>query len=271
MISQTQDDFGSDAQRALLRRGRALYELTRDDPRMSYYGRAVGLAASDENSLDMLCALIALQGSGSIVRLSDAELPVLRDAVERRGLAATHYTRWLGQQDARDTARKVLCDIPMPDDLSLHRIGPDTPHEILAQLAHVALACGVLPPAGAVLRGQSRPGLGIVALDPAGRGVACAGAAGILHPDHPDGRRQCWWGMLATLPERRGARLSLLLGAMALLDMQARYGFTEAFTGIEPGNNASEAVCARLGLVPEGTHVLNVVDPAQLPGGRMTK
>lgn len=271
MFHETQDDFGTQAQRALLRRGRALYDLLRDDPRMSYYGRAVGLAAPTGNTLEMLHDLVTLQGNGSIGKVSDAEFADLRDAIEGRGLSTTHYARWLGQDAARDAARNVLRDTPLPDDLTVHRTGPEAPHETLAQLAHVALTCGVLPPAGAVLRGQSKPGLGLVALDAAGKGVACAGAASYLHPDHPEGRRQCWWGMLATLPERRGARLSLILGAMALLDIQERYGFTEIFTGIEPGNTASEAVCTRLGLHPEGTHVLSVADPAQLPGGRMTK
>jgi hypothetical protein len=35
--------FGSDEQRALLRRGCAMAELLRQDPRFSYYGRTVGM------------------------------------------------------------------------------------------------------------------------------------------------------------------------------------------------------------------------------------
>ncbi|WP_417727085.1 hypothetical protein [Roseovarius sp.] len=151
------------------------------------------------------------------------------------------------------------------------RLGPDAPAGTMAQLAGVALSCGVLPPSGAVLRGIRKPGLGLVALDQSGKGVACAGAASYLHPDHPLGRRQCWWGMLATLPERRGERLALILGAMALIEMQDRYGFDEVFTGVTPGNAASEAVCARLDLRAETTSVLAFSDPRQLPGGRLTK
>jgi RimJ/RimL family protein N-acetyltransferase len=77
--------------------------------------------------------------------------------------------------------------------------------------------------------------------------------------------------MLATHPEWRGARLSLLLGAHALAAMMERYGFTRVFTGVEPGNAASEAVCTRVGLTPVGTSTLGVADPTVLTSGRMTK
>ena len=92
-----------------------------------------------------------------------------------------------------------------------------------------------------------------------------------VHPDQTLGRAQCWWGMLATHPDRRGERLAVILGAMALIRMQDRYGFTQVFTGVEPGNAASEAVCRRMGLAPADTSVLSVADAALLPGGRMTK
>jgi RimJ/RimL family protein N-acetyltransferase len=53
--------------------------------------------------------------------------------------------------------------------------------------------------------------------------------------------------------------------------MMERYGFTRVFTGVEPGNAASEAVCTRVGLTPVGTSTLGVADPTVLTSGRMTK
>lgn len=49
------------------------------------------------------------------------------------------------------------------------------------------------------------------------------------------------------------------------------HGFTRFLTDVAPGNAPSHAVCARIGLVPEGRTTLGAADPALLPGGRMTK
>ena len=47
--------FGNDDQRAVLRRGKALAELLRDDPRFSYYGRTVGLVTPRNCAVSMIC------------------------------------------------------------------------------------------------------------------------------------------------------------------------------------------------------------------------
>lgn len=263
--------FGSAPQQAFLRRGRSMYDLLGHDPRYTYYGRGVGLATPDDGNPDRLAALVALQGNSSYGIVPDDRLPALCDAVEARGLSVTRYVRWTGGADVLAAARGIVADTAPPDDLTLCQIGPDTPGDALAQLAAVALACGVVPPAGAVLRGLRRPGVAFVALDRDGRGVACAGAAAFLHSDRAAEDGYCWWGMLATLPERRGARLSLLLGAMAMIAMSDRYGATSFFTGVEVGNSPSEAVCTRIGLRPGGTSILVAADPTLIPGGRLTK
>jgi hypothetical protein len=126
-----------------------------------------------------------------------------------------HYARWEGEADALTRAREIIADTPLPDDLTLGWITAETPDPIRAAVAEMALDCGVLPPSFAVLSGTIRPGTACFAMEPSGRVVSLAGAAAFLHPDHPDGRAECWWGMLATHPDRRGARLSLLLGAHA--------------------------------------------------------
>jgi len=110
-----------------------------------------------------------------------------------------------------------------------------------------------------------------MAVDRDGKVAACAGAAAFLHPDHPKGGEECWWGMLATHPDWRGARLSLRLGAEVMIAVHRDHGFTRFFTGVEPDNATSEAICTHAGLHRTDMSVLTVADPALLPGGRMTK
>jgi hypothetical protein len=263
--------FGTEPQQALLRRARAFHDLTRHDTRYTYYGRTVGLASPQDGDIDEIHALTALQGNSHYAKVPDDALPGLRDAAIGRGLSVARYARWTGGAEARDAARAVLDRHRLPKGLAPVILAPESPPETVLKLAQVALACGVLPPSGAVLRGLIRPAVAIVALDERGQPAACAAAAGFLHPDHPDAATTCWWGMLATRPERRGQRLALILGAMAMLEMQARHGFTQVFTGVEPGNAPSEAICTRLGLARDGTSVLAVADPRQVPGGRMTR
>jgi hypothetical protein len=83
--------------------------------------------------------------------------------------------------------------------------------------------------------------------------------------------KECWWGMLATRPERRGQRLSLILGAAVLIGMHERWGFERFFTGIATGNAPSMAVCSRIGLAPSQYATVIATDPDLVPGGRMTK
>lgn len=263
--------FGSAAQRALLARGAHAFALLRDDPRITYYGRTVGLASPEAGDMSLLAALARLQGGSAYGCVQNAGLHRHADAARAQGFAITTYTRWEGAGAARDAAGAVLRDHALPDDVTVHWIDADAPAERLAALAEVALCCGVVPPAGAVLRGRARPGVALVARDARGRPVSCAGAAAFFHRDHPLGRAECWWGMLATHPDRRGDRLALILGAMALIRMHERFGFTQVFTGVERGNGASEAVCRRMGLAPADTSVLSVADASLLPGGRMTK
>lgn len=265
----TRDVFGTDQQQSILAKGAALFAVIRDDPRFSYYGRNVGLADIGAGDVDLLAALTRLQGASSCANLPDAAVPDMRRAAEAIGLSTTHYQRWSGAADAIAAARAVVRSSPLPSDITLHRIDTDSTGALLEKLAEVSLACGVLPISGAVLRAATRPGTGFVALDTNGRPVACSAAAAYLHPEADGG--ECWWGMLATDPARRGQRLALRLGAEALLDITERFGFTRIFTGIEPGNAASESVCARMGLAPEDRSVIATVDPAQLAGGRMTK
>jgi hypothetical protein len=270
--SQSETEFfGSPEQTALLRRGHALHAALRDDPRMCYYGRLVGLSTPDDGDIDLLCNLVTLQGVSNYAAVPASQTDALRAQIEARGLVVTTFRRWTGAAKALARARSILDTTALPDDVTSHPIDTTSPPRHLHQLAEVATICGVLPPAGGVLRGRIKPGAARVATEPSGRAVCCAGAAGFAHPDHPTLGHETWWGMLATHPDRRGAKLSLILGAQTMLDMHRRYGAHTFMTGIQSGNAASESICARLGLAPDGANVLNVVDPAALKGGKMTR
>jgi len=263
--------FGSDGQRSLLRRGRALFDLVSGDPRFSYYGRTVGLLRPEPDGHDDLDRLVELQGASTCANLGTVELGAVRDALAARGHSVTPYTKWTGGGTALDAARGILDRHGLPRDVEVVAIGPETPRERLAALADVALSCGVLPLAGSVLRGGARPCVALLAVDGDGRPVSCAAAAAVAHPDDHELGGQCWWGMLATRDDRRGERLGLVLGAMALREMHVRHGFSDFMTGVQDGNAASEALCRRAGLAPSGRSILTVVGAGALPGGRMTR
>ncbi len=89
--------------------------------------------------------------------------------------------------------------------------------------------------------------------------------------DHPRLGGQAWWGMLATDPARRGQRLALILGAMVIEKMHDRSGFADFFTGVEPGNTGSEAVCARIRMHRTAFATIGCADPMTLGSKRMTK
>jgi len=263
--------FGTPAQQRLLASGRDLFRVVGDDPHFTYYGRTVGLSERGPDDVAVLAALSRLQGNSHIAIVDDAEMDALSDAVAVAGLIPARYDRLSGGSAALAAARQIVGETPLPPNLTMHWIDADSPPTTLLAFAEVALDLGVLPPSLDVFCSGLRPAKAAVLCDASGRGVACAAASGYLSPRHPDGGTECWWGMLATRESHRGARLSLRLGAEVMLAMQAAFGFTRFFTGVAPGNAPSLAVCARIGLVPEGRGTLGAADPSLLPGGRMTK
>ena len=80
MTADTTEGFGSQAQRALLRRGRMTYEITARDPRFAYYGRTVGLVSPSDGSFDELAALARLQGNSNYNSVPVKDMGSLLDA-----------------------------------------------------------------------------------------------------------------------------------------------------------------------------------------------
>lgn len=263
--------FGSDDQRALLRRGRGLAVLLSHDSRYSYYGRTVGLPGPEDGDIDHLAALTTVQGSATYGAVPLNQVEAIKTAIMARGLVPMIYDKWEGSRSAIAAARQIVATLSLPEDVTMLRLDASTPDGHLASLAEMALACGVLPPCGEVLRGLLRPAVCLVAIDRTSNVVSCAAASAYAHADHPRYGGLAWWGMLATDPARRGQRLSVVLGAHALLDMETRFGFGDFFTGVEPGNAPSEAICARMGLSRGDHAIIGCTDPRALASGRMTK
>ncbi|MFK7869690.1 MAG: N-acetyltransferase [Roseobacter sp.] len=270
-VAAAQDYFGTDVQQTLLMRGRALYDLTRETTHFTYYGRAVGVFNHDDAPLEHVIALARLQGNSNYACVPNDRMAVLQAETVDHGLQPMHYARWVGADETLNMARKIVATRALPEDIRLEWLSAETPQETRASFADAALSCGVLPPNLAVLSGTLRPGACLMALDATGEVQSCAAAASFAHDAHPMGRTECWWGMLATRETARGHGLSLRLGAEVILEMNRRYGFTQVFTGVEPGNAPSEAVCARLGLRDTDASILGMADPGLIPGGRMTK
>lgn len=263
--------FGTPEQQTVLRRGQALYELLADNPNVTYYGRGVGTLRPDATGLALLDRLIALQGVSTIFEVPEAERSALERRLTERGYSLTHYATWMGGPDAIAAAQATLAKRAPPADVTIRVIDTASPPGDLAHLAEVSLAAGVMPIAGSVLRGHLKPGVGAVAIDAAGRPIACAAAAAYCHRDAPGYNDIAWWGMLATDPARTGEGLAQILGATVLHQMHDRFGFKRFFTGVQPGNRPSEAVCAKAGLTSQASSILTCVDPGALSGGKLTK
>ncbi|WP_439122417.1 N-acetyltransferase [Marivita sp.] len=263
--------FGNDDQRAVLRRGRAMAALLGQDRRYSYYGRTVGLVGVEDGDTELLAALAIAQGNAAYGAVPSTQVDAIKTSLAAQDLVPVQYDKWQGSGSAIRAAQRIVSTHTLPDDLTMRQLDRSTPHGYLDSLAEMALGCGVLPLCGEALRGLFRPAVCLVAVDPTSKVVSCAASSAFAHEDHPEHGKQAWWGMLATDPERRGQRLSLILGAHALLQMEALFGFGDFMTGVEPGNAPSESVCAKMGLARGDTSIIGCADPRALAGGRMTK
>jgi hypothetical protein len=120
-------------------------------------------------------------------------------------------------------------------------------------------------------RAIQRRGRGVVAIDRFANVVACAASCAFAHLEHAGYGKESWWGVLVIHSARRGLRLSLILGAHVLLDMDARFGFRAFMTDVEPGNAPSESVCAQIELYCGAFAIIACADPRAPASGRMTK
>lgn len=270
MGNSNTDYFGSEAQQGLQWRAEKVWNLTNEDSRFSCHGRAVALAEYTKDNLSTQLALARLQGVCPIEGVDRASAKIRTSELEAEGLVADEYVSWTGGQEAFDAARSILRDRSLPDDLSVEETGPATALVDLQKLDALTQKCDVLLPMGSFLRGHQKPSVFLYAKDAEGHVVGASAAVAQFHKDHPKSSK-VWWGMLATDESRRGEGIALLLGAMALLAINEKFGYTACFTGIREGNKPSEALCAKLALSPSSNVDLIAIYPPAFSGGQLTK
>ena len=263
--------FGSEATAAMMRRSAMLQRIVADNPRLAWYGRAVAVAGYAPGDFPLLEALARLQGVGLAYWVPIDASDALQQALEEAGFKSDRFECVANTTPCVDRARALLEQTSLPPDIEVLRIGKDSPDDDVADFAELALSEGVLPPPEAVIRGFRRAGAFLLARErSSGRAVSCATCIETYHPQSEYG--DCaFWGMLSTVPDRRGERIALVLGARAMVTMADEAGFKRFQTGVRADNAASMALCAKLGLHP-GTHTLIVaMDPAQFGDERVTK
>ncbi|MBT8459657.1 MAG: GNAT family N-acetyltransferase [Boseongicola sp.] len=187
------------------------------------------------------------------------------------GFRADRFEYVISEGDTLARARRILSRFDLGGDLDVIRLGPNSSERDLESFAEVAIDGGVLPPPASVLSGEMRRGVFLVAKDKAsGRAVSCAAA---IENFHFSSRRadHAFWGMLSTLPEWRGRKIALILGAQAMVSFHEDYGISRFTTGVRAENGASMALCAKLDMLPGKWCTYVGMDPAQFSSAQVTK
>ncbi|WP_413719827.1 GNAT family N-acetyltransferase [Silicimonas sp. MF1-12-2] len=264
--------FGSADQQAMGQRGANLFALVQDDPRFAWYGRNVTLVDFSLSELDTFESLVRLQGATAGYRVRRELEHQFRAALETRGLRSDVFGFSVSADDTSvEKARRVLRDFRLPDDLDVSFLAPDSADGDVEAFAEIALMADVLPPPDTVLRGQARRGVALVARERgSGRPVGCAASFANFHPDSIMADT-CFWGMLATHPDRRGEKIALVLGAKAMIAMHEKTGIGKFSTGIRDDNIPSERLCEKLGVVRSDYLIIIGMDPDAFRDARITK
>lgn len=239
--------FGTPEQIELLRRSEALWNLLKHDRRFSYYGRTVSLAEPQADAAEISIDLARIQAAASCQFLPKDSTDDFCAVIDNAGLNAIVYELCFGEQDALVASKHTLENYSMPNDVTVVQIDHATAADVISKVAKLSIDCAVMPVSGAVMRSQKRDGICLVAIDAAGDAISTAAS---YFCNHPEGQhaKHAFWGSLATRPDRRGQRLGQILGAQAIAWMWENRGARGFFTGITPDNDASLALCAKLGV-----------------------
>jgi hypothetical protein len=214
--------FGTEAQNALMKRGRDLYKLVQADPRLAFHGRSIILLGGRGADTAPLMARIArLCGASAIHFYPSEKTEALKAELTGLGQNAADWDLCTGGRQAYENCKALMAEIPLPGDLRLKRLSADSPAALVRATAELSMDCGVMPMPGRQMRGLANPGLCLVAVDADGAPVATGSSYRYTHPDS-DYRDYAFWGMLATRPDRRGQKLAVILGATAIVRMCGR-------------------------------------------------
>jgi len=264
------ETFGSEAQRRMSTLGEHLLQLFGDDPRFCSHGRGIQVSNEYIGAIDDAIAMARVLGITAIESIPRPEVEQTREEIEQHGLKTDIIACYIGDIGCVDIARKILATRPLPEDLTVRVIDRSSPPEWLEAFAEVALMHGVLPPIGPVMRGLSRPGFAMVAVDRSGSPVATAGSV-LCHPPNSSLHLRAQWGQLSTHPDRMGQGIAKVMGAKAIVHAHEMFGAKGFKTGIAPGNVASARLCEGLGVKDSGEDIIAIIDPKVYDEDRLTK
>jgi hypothetical protein len=240
--------FGASEHRALLERGEQLWRVVREHPRYAYYGTVVSLSDPGPDTADVLASLARLQGLGMCFYFPKTEIDGLLADLEGRGFRAAKSQYHRGGRAAYEASKTYLETKPTPTDLSVTRLDADTPKALVEATVELCQSCGLNSMPGEVMRGTVLPGINLVATDDQGTPVATA-ASYAMHGAATPRASEAFWGVLATREDYRGRGLAAWLGALAIEHMWENEGMRAFNTGIKSENLASQAACAKLGIL----------------------
>ena len=262
--------FGSPAKVAFVKRSRDLWSLLRDNPRFAYYGRAVGLSDPRSDTADVLCSLARLQGATVCFYYPASEASALFAELEFKGMVTHRHEQLHGGEDTLAASRKTLETFALPKDLTVMALDQNTPAKLVFEVAELCQSCDVMPVSGSIMRGVTKEGICLVAVNKRGQPAATASSYIIHHPESAR-TREVFWGMLATRPERRGEKIALLLGAQAIRHMWEKHGARGVMTGVRADNESSQALCKKLGFDSTQWICASCIDPGVLGETSVTK
>jgi hypothetical protein len=243
----TDEYFGHPTKIALMKRSEALWTLLRVNPRYSYYGRAVALTDPKDDTVELLEALAKVQGVAPCYYFEKSKILDLFDKLTNKGFTTDRHEHFRGAEDAYEASKVILKSHELPNDLTIQKLGPDTKRSIIFSTAELCQSCDVMPLPGRVMRGQTRAGINLVAINLSGDVVGSASSFQLHHSSSPH-CLDVFWGALATRPDRRGQKISLILGAQTIVEMWENFGARGFITGVRSDNNSSINLCNKLGV-----------------------
>jgi hypothetical protein len=214
--------------------------------------------------------LARLTGVGGVIFLPKEKASGLCDELAKMDLIPDQWDQYGGGEEAYLKSKQLLLDVPLPSDLTVVPLSEQSPSDFVKAVAEMSMDCGVTPLPGATMRGQGIDGVILAATDCTGAPVAASGSFLTFHPEHILSD-QAFWGMVATREGRRGEKIALVLGAMAIVDMWENKGARGFFTGIRHDNDVSKAVCAKMGVLETEYCFVVGADPKHFGDTPMTK
>ncbi|AXI47844.1 hypothetical protein C1J03_18620 [Sulfitobacter sp. SK012] len=240
--------FGNPAHRTFLRRGENLWRVVQGHPRYAYYGTVVSLSDPGEDTAEIMTSLARLQGLGMCFYYPKTGATALLAGLKAKGLRTAQSLYHRGGRAAYEASKTLLNSKTAPENLTISRLDATTPETVIKATVELCQSCGLSAMPGEIMRGSVIPGINLIATDVSGTPVATAASYAMHAPDTPRAT-EAFWGVLATQKDYRGQGLAARLGALAIVYMWENEGMRAFNTGIKAENLASQAACAKLGVL----------------------